>query len=46
MHTYATTKELKKKRFTLKSQYMKESGCVKVTFILEIKLQKNIFSKM
>ena len=47
MHTSATTKQLKKKAFTINSQniidYSSEEIVVKVTFILEIKLQRNIF---
>ena len=47
MHTSATTKQLKKKAFTINRQniidYSSEEIAVKKTFILEIKLQKYIF---
>ena len=40
VHTYATTQELKKKAFRLNSQNIKQKFGVQVTFILEIKPQK------
>ena len=47
MHTSATTKQLKKKAFTINSKniidYSSQEIAVQVIFILEIKLQKYIF---
>ena len=43
VHTYATTKELKKKEFKAKEQNIKQTIGIQVTLILEIKLQKYIF---
>ena len=40
MHTYATTEELERKRFTLKSEPIKEGIRFQVTFHFEIQLQK------
>lgn len=39
MHFYAMTEELKKKEFTINSQYLKQTIDLQVTFILEIKSQ-------
>ena len=39
----ATTKELKKKEFTTKSQNINQENGIHMTFLLEIKLQKFIF---
>ena len=43
LHWYATTKELKKKPFTIHSQNLKQTIGVQVNFIFELKLPKNIF---
>ena len=46
MHTYATTKELKKEAFKINSQNIEQAIRILVTFISEIKLQKeNILAK-
>ena len=42
MHTYATTKELKKEAFTVKIQNIKEAINIQVTLILENKHQIKI----
>ena len=46
VHSYATTKELKKKAFTINSQNLKQAIGIQVTFILETKLKKIFFSKI
>ena len=43
MHTYATTKELKKKAFRINSQNIEQVIGITVTFISEIKPQKEGF---
>ena len=43
MHAYATTKELKKKPFRIHSQIIKKTIGVQVTFISEVRLQKENF---
>ena len=46
MHMYATTKELKKKAFRINSQNIEQAIGILMTFISEIKLQKeNILAK-
>ena len=45
MHSYATTKELKKKAFTINSQNLKQAIGIQVTFILETKLKKIFLAK-
>ena len=42
MHTYATTKELKKKAFTIKIRNIKEAINIQVTLISEVKHQIKI----
>ena len=45
-HTYATTKELKKKVFTVKSKNIKQTIGIQLNFILENKHQKeHIFNQ-
>ena len=43
MHTYVTNQELKKKALTVTRQNMKQAISIQLTFILEIKLQKEHF---
>lgn len=43
MRIYATSKELKKKAFSVKCQNMKQAVSMEVTFILVNKHQKNFF---
>ena len=43
MHTYATTKELEKKAFTVKCQNVKQAIGIQLTFVLEIELEKYVF---
>ena len=43
MHTYATTKEMKKKAFIVKCQNIKQPIGIQLTFMLEIKIEKYIF---
>ena len=43
MRTYATSKELEMKEFTIKRQYINQAIGIQLTLILEMKLQKYIF---
>ena len=43
MHTYATTKELKKKVFKINGRNIKQAIDVEVTFMMEKELQKEHF---
>ena len=43
VHKDARTQELKKKAFTVKGQSIKQAIAILGTFILEMKLEKNIF---
>ena len=43
MRTYATTKELKKKEFTINNQNRTRENGIHVIFMLEMKLQKYAF---
>ena len=43
LHTYATTKELKSKEFTLHNENIKQEIGIHLSFILEIKFQKQHF---
>ena len=43
MHTYATTKELKKMTFRMNSRNIKQAIGIQMTFISEKKLQKEHF---
>ena len=43
VHTYAMTKEARRKAFNAKGENIKQTSAIQVTFILEIKLQKYIF---
>ena len=43
---YVATKELRKRAIKAKGENMKLTSGIRVTFILEIKLQKYIFGKM
>ena len=43
LHTYAKTKELRKKAFKTKGENIKQTIGIQVTFILEIKLQEYAF---
>ena len=45
VHPYATTQKLKKKGSALKGRNIKEATGIQVTFMLEIEIQKYIFSK-
>ena len=44
MYTYATTKELKKRNYTINSQNITQEN-IHVTFMLEMKLQKYVFQQ-
>ena len=46
VHVYASTKELKKNAFTITNQNKNQEIGIKVTFILRIKFQKYIISKI
>ena len=43
MHTYARTRELKREEFMLNNENIKQEIDIKLTFILEIMLQKEHF---
>ena len=43
IHTYAMTQELKSEEFTLNNENIKQEIDIKMTFILEITLQKEHF---
>ena len=43
MHTYATTKEMKKKAFITKREKIKQTFDIQLTFILKIKPSKVLF---
>ena len=43
VHTYATTKELKKKTFTINSLNINQEISIQVTFIFDINSLKHIF---
>ena len=46
VHTYAMTKELKKKAFKAKRENIKQTSGIQVTLILKVKLQNTFFSKL
>ena len=43
MNIYATTKELKNKRFRINSQNIQQATGIQVTYISKIKIQKEAF---